>query len=152
MRLTRLIGASLIGALAAACSDTTAPPPTRVTALYVLQSVGGQPLPAIFSPRSGETATVFWATLNLDAAGNAIFAEHRRRESSNFQQERTNSRLTDYEINGENIAIGPPCPNDPLADCYPKRYGQIRDSTLTLSGEIGEPHTLIYEYRLAVSN
>jgi hypothetical protein len=152
MRLTCQKAFIPVIALTLACSEATAPPPTRVTALYVLQSIGGQPLPAIFSPRSGETATVFWATLNLDAAGNAIFAEHRRRESSSFQQERTNSRLTDYEINGETIAIGPPCPNDPLADCFPKRYGQIRDSTLTLSGEIGEPHTLIYEYRLAVSN
>jgi len=152
MRLPRLLGVALIGVLAAGCSDTTAPRPTRVTALYVLHSIGGEPLPAIFSSRNGETATVFWATLHLDAAGNATFAEHRRRESATFQQERTNSRLTDYEINDENIAIGPPCPNDPLADCYPKRYGQIRDSSLTLSGEIGEPHALIYEYRLAVSN
>ena len=113
---------------------------------------GGEPLPANFSSRYGETATVFWATLNLYVAGNATFAERRRRESATFQQENTNSRLTDYEINGETIAIGPPCPHDPLADRYPKRYGQIRDSTLTLSGEIGEPHTLVYEYRLAVSN
>src|SRR5687768_7308197 len=111
MRLSRLIGVSLVGVLAAACTDTTAPP-TRVTALYVLQSIGGEPLPANFSSRYGETATVFWATLNLDAAGNATFAERRRRESATFQEERTNSRLTDYEINGETIAIGPPCPHD----------------------------------------
>lgn len=151
MRLPRLIGVALVVMLAAGCSDATAPP-TRVTALYVLESIGGEPLPAIFSPRSGETATVFWATLNLDAAGNAIMAERRRRESSTFQQERTNTRLTGYEINGENILIGPPCPLDPLADCVPKRVGQIKDSTLSLSGELGEPHTLVYEYRLAVSN
>ena len=152
MRLTCQKVLVLAAAVTMACNDTTAPPPTRVTALYVLQSIGGEPLPAIFSPRSGETATVFWATLNLDAAGNATFAEHRRRESSSFQQDRTSSRLTDYEINGETITIGPPCPHDPLADCVPKRVGQIRDSILTLSGELGEPHTLIYEYRLAVSN
>jgi len=120
--------------------------------LYILESIGGQPLPATFSARSGETTTVFWATLNLDAAGNASLAERRRREYSSFQHERTNSWLTDYEINGENITIGPPCSNDPLADCFPKRFGQIRDSTLTLLGELGEPPTLVYEYRLAASN
>ena len=142
----------LAAAVTMACNDSTAPPPTRVTALYILHSIGGEPLPANFSSRFGETATVFWATLNLDAAGNATFAERRRRESATFQQERTNSTLTDYEINGENIAIGPPCPYSHLADCVPKRYGLIRDSTLTLSGEIGEPDTLVYEYHLAVRN
>lgn len=135
---------------AIACNDTTAP--TRVTALYVLESIGGQPLPASFSAGSGETTTVFWSTLNLDPTGNAALVEHRRRESSTYQHERTNSKLTDYEIVGENITIGHPCPHDPLADCYPKRYGQIRDSILTLSGEIGEPPTMVYEYRLVASN
>jgi hypothetical protein len=151
MRFPRLISVALVGMLAAGCNDATAPP-TRVTALYVLQSIGGEPLPAVFSSRSGETATVFWATLNLDAAGNAAMAERRRRESPTFQQEHTNTKLTDYEIIGESITIGPPCPRDTLVDCYPKRVGHVKDSILTLSGELGEPHTLVYEYRLAVSN
>jgi hypothetical protein len=151
MRLSCQKAFVLVVALTMACHETTAPP-TRVTALYVLQSIGGEPLPAVFSSRSGETATVFWATLNLDAAGNAAMAEHRRRESSTLQQEGTNTRLTDYDIVGETITIGPPCPHDPLVDCFPKRVGQIKDSILTLSGELGEPHTLVYEYHLAVSN
>ena len=150
MRLSCQKACLLLIVSAIACNDTTAP--TRVTALYVLESIGGQPLPASFSAHSGQTATVFMATLNLDPAGNAALVEYRRREFSTFQQEGRNSRLTDYEIVGENITIGPPCPHDLLADCYPKRYGQIRDSILTLSGEIGDPHTLVYEYRLAASN
>lgn len=151
MRLPRLIGVALVGTLAIGCSDVTTPP-TRVTALYVLESIAGEPLPAIFSPPNGETATVFWATLSLDVAGNAAMVERRRRESSTFQQERTISILTDYEIIGETITIGPPCPLDPTVDCVPKRVGQIKGSTLTLSGELGDPNTLVYEYRLAASN
>ena len=141
----------VVALLVAGCSDATAPP-TRVTALYLLESINGEPLPAIYSPRSGETATVFWATLNLDAAGNAALAERRHRVSSTFQQERTNTRLTGYEIVGEDITIGPPCPNDPLVNCVPLRFGQIKDSILTLSGELGDPHTVVYQYRLAESN
>ncbi len=157
MRLPRLIGVAILSALAFSCSDSTAPP-TRVTALYVLESIGGQPLPATYSPNQFATVTVFWGTLNLDAAGNASMAERRRRESGTLQQERTNTWIKDYEITGENISIGPTCGQDVLAadvlttDCYPKRVGQIAGSTLTLSGEVDEPYSLTYVYRLAASN
>lgn len=156
MRLPRLIGVAVLGLSAFSCSDATAPP-TRVTALYVLESIGGEPLPATFSPNQFATVTVFWGTLNLDAAGNASMAERRRRESGTSQQERTNTWIKDYEIAGEAISIGHPCGPDVLGpdiymDCYPKRHGQISGSTLTLSGEVDEPHTLTYVYRLAASN
>jgi hypothetical protein len=149
MRLSRLIAVALASLVAAGCSDATAPP-VRVTALYILESIGGQPLPTTFSPSQIETATVFWGTVNLDAEGNATLVEHRRSEFATSQHERTIARLTDYEISGETITVGPPCLHDPLADCYPKRVGQITGSTLTLSAEFGGPP--VYLYRLAVSN
>jgi hypothetical protein len=148
MRLVRSIAVALVSVLAAGCSDATAPP-IRVTALYVLESVGGQPLPATFTVNPIETATVFWGTLNLDAAGNATLVERRRSEFATSQHERTIARITDYEISGETIAVGPPCLHDPLANCYPKRFGQITGSILTLSAEFGSPP--VYLYRLAVT-
>ena len=148
MRFPRLPGSTLIMLLAASCSDSTAP--TRVTALYVLESVDGQPLPTSFSPRPGETVTVLWETVNLDATGNATTVERRRTETSTVQHERTSAKITDYEIIGERIEIGPPCSLDPRVDCVPKRIGQITPSTLTLSGDLGAPHGQLYLYRLGV--
>lgn len=151
MRLVRPIAVALVSVLAAGCSDATAPP-TRITALYLLDSIDGQPLPATFAVNPIETATVSWGTLNLDAEGNATLVERRRSEFATSQHERTIARITDYEISGETIMVGPPCLHDPLADCYPKRVGQIKGSTLTLSGEVNEPHSIVYLYRLAVTN
>ncbi len=150
MHLARSFTVALTATLAAGCTDATAPP-KRVTALYVLESVDGNPLPATFSMVPAGTTTIYWATLNLDAAGNATIAERRRRESGTSQQEQTHTILTDYEITGENIAIGPPCLDDTLADCAPKRVGQITGSTLTLSGGLSDPQSLVFLYRLAVS-
>lgn len=148
MRLPRLIGVAAVGMLSLSCSDSTAPP-NRVTALYLLESIDGDPLPAISVRTPIETITVFWSTLNLDLTGKAAMAEHRRSETGN---ERTDTRITDYEISGERITIGPPCPNDPLADCALKRVGRIEGSTLTLPGYDGNPNTLTFVYRLAASN
>ncbi len=148
MSLPRSFGAAFIMLLAAGCGDSTAPP-TRLTASYVLESINGQALPASFSPRAGETATVFWETISLDATGNATSVQRRRTETATVQHELTNAKITDYEIDGESIEIGPPCSLDPRADCAPKRVGQITPSTLTLSGELGDPHGLVYLYRLA---
>lgn len=145
-RLIALVATMLV---ATGCGDSTAPP-TRITALYVLESINGQALPTSFSPYAGQTATVLWETVNLDATGNATTVQRRRTETATVQQERTEARITGYEITGERIEIGPPCPHDPLADCVPKRVGQITPSTLTLSGDLGDPHGFVYLYRLAV--
>lgn len=149
MLFLRLPGSTLIMLLAAGCGDSTAPP-MRMTALYVLESINGQALPTSFLPYPGQTATVLWETVNLDVTGNATTVQRRRTETATVQQERTEARITGYEITGERIEIGPPCPNDTLADCVPKRVGQITPSTLTLSGDLGDPHGLVYLYRLAV--
>lgn len=150
MLFPRLIGLALTMLIALGCSASTAPP-TRVTALYVLETIGGQPLPATFSPYTGETATIFWATLGLDPAGNATIVERRRTETATFQYEVTDARITNYEIIGETITVGPPCPNDPLALCVVKRTGQITGSTLTLTTELGDPNGPLYVYRLAAT-
>ncbi|HWL39815.1 MAG TPA: hypothetical protein VNO75_06210 [Gemmatimonadaceae bacterium] len=150
MRLPRSIGVVVAGLVAVSCGDSTAPP-ERVNALYVLESIGGQPLPATFAADPLETATVFWATLNLDPAGNATLAERRRSVWQTSQQERTIAIQTDYEIIGEDISIGPPCRHHPLALCVPKRVGKLQGQTLTLRYDFEEPH-LTYTYRLAVGN
>lgn len=148
MRLVRSIIVALAGVLAAGCSDATAPP-QRVTALYVLESIGGQLLPATFSPSPIETATVLWGTVNLDARGNATVVERRLSASTTYQRERTIARLTPYEIDAETITIGHTCVHHPLASCAPTRVGQITGSMLTLSTDFGRPP--VYLYRLAVT-
>jgi hypothetical protein len=149
MRLVRPIAVALVSVLAAGCSDATAPP-TRVTALYLLESIDDQPLPATFAVNPIETATVSWGTLNLDAEGNATLVERRRSEFATSQHERTIAQITDYEISGETIMVGPPCLHDPLADCVPKRIGEITASTLTLKEAVLDAP--VYLYRLAVTN
>jgi hypothetical protein len=134
--------------LAAGCSDSTAPP-ERVTAVYVLETIGGQPLPATVSTDIGGTTTVFWGTLSLDAAGKATIVEHRRNQSGPNQQEQTSAGRTDYELTGTTIFVGPPCLDDTL-DCMPVRVGQIAATTLTLSAPLSEPPSLVYAYRVAL--
>ena len=150
MQLPRLIGVAVVGMLALSCSDSTGP--TRVTALYLLESIDGEPLPATFASSPIETSTVFWATLNLDEAGNAAMAEHRYSLSGGFEQERTHTQITVYEISGEFITLGHRCRIGPLIDCAPNRVGRIEGSSLRLSGSDGDPNNLTYVYRLAASN
>jgi hypothetical protein len=150
MKFSCLLAVSFV-ALAGGCGDATAPS-QNVTALYVLESINGEVLPATFSIHPGWIATVSWATVNLDAAGNATIVERRRTETPSSQFERTDARITDYEITGERIEIGPPCPLDAPIDCVPKRIGQITASTLTLSGDLGDPNGVVYLYRLAATD
>jgi hypothetical protein len=150
MKLPCLVAVSIV-TFASGCGNATAPS-QNVTALYVLESINGQSLPATFSLHPGWIATVSWATVNLDAAGNATMAERRRTETPSSQFERTAARITDYEITGERIEIGPPCPLDAPIDCVPKRIGLITASTLTLSGDLGDPHGVLYLYRLAATD
>jgi hypothetical protein len=147
MRLVRPIAAAFVGLLATGCGDPTAP--KRVTALYILESINGQPLPATFSQSPIETATVFWATLNLDLAGNASMAERRRSVYATSQHERTNTWLTGYEITGQAIVIGPPCGSDVERDCAIRRYGEIIGSTLTLRESVVDAP--VYLYHLAAN-
>ena len=147
MLFPRLIGSALVLLPAVACSDSTAPP-ARVTAVYVLETIGGQPLPTTVSTHIGGTTTVFWSTLSLDAAGKATIVEHRRNQVGSSQQEQTSARRTDYNLTGTSITVGPPCLDD-TPDCYPHRIGQITETTLTLSAPLGEPHSIVYSYRIA---
>lgn len=146
MRIHRLIGVALT-VLLAGCSDSTAPS-RRVTAVYVLETIGGQPLPATVSTNLGGTTTVFWGTLSLDDEGKATIVEHRRIQSGANQQEQTSAGRTDYELTGSTIYVGPPCRDD-TPDCVPVRVGQVAATTLTLSAPLGEPQSLLYSYRIA---
>ena len=132
--------------LLAGCSDSTAPA-NRVTAVYVLETIAGQPLPATIARITGGTTTVLWGTLTLDPDGKATIIEHRRNQVGANQQEQTSAGRTDYNLSGTSITIGPPCRDD-TPDCYPHRFGQLTETRLTLSAPLGEPEVL-YSYRVA---
>ena len=150
MRIHRLIGVALTVVLVTGCSNSTAPP-RRVTAVYILETVGGQRLPATVSTNIGGTTTVFWGTLSLDAEGKATIVEHRRNQSGANQQEQTSAGRTDYKLTGTAIYVGPPCLDD-TPDCMPGRVGQMDGTTLTLSAPLGEPQSLVYSYRVALAD
>lgn len=146
MLIHRLI-AALTAVVIAGCSNSTGPG-TRVTAVYVLETIGGQPLPATVSTNLGGTTTVFWGTLSLDEAGKATIVEHRRNQTGANQQEQTSAGRTDYKLTGTSIYVGPPCLDD-TPDCVPGRVGQLAATTLTLSAPLGEPQYVLYSYRIA---
>jgi hypothetical protein len=150
MLFPRLLGSTLVILLAASCTDSTAPS-RRVTAVYVLETIDGQSLPATVSTNAGPTTTVFWGTLSLDAAGKATIVEHRSNQSGGNQQGQTSAGRTDYKLTGTSIYVGPPCLDD-TPDCMPGRVGEMAETTLTLSGPISEPHSRVYAYRLALED
>ena len=149
MRFPQCLNGTLALVLAAGCTSSTAPP-TRVTAVYVLETIAGQPLPTTISTNIGATTTVFWGTLSLDATGKATIVEHRSNQSAN-QQPQTSAVRTDYKLTGTAIYVGPPCLDD-TPDCLPGRVGEMGATTLTLSGPISEPQSRVYAYRLALED
>lgn len=125
----------LVVALTTACNESTAPP---ISGAYVLESIDGQSLPANIQAGGGDTITVFWSTLSLDAAGNAELVEHIRYVHPNSPPgEGTYTtgyvyRVTGNRVIGHNVAFdySPPCP--PNALCVEPPVGKIVGNTLTL--------------------
>lgn len=127
------------------CHDSTAPV-TPASKLYVLQSVNGQPVPA----NTGGSTSIVWATLTLDAAGNATTVDHRQTIFQGTSSENTIAIRHQYRIRGDSIEIGffTPCP--PGADCISNTFGVVADSSiaLTVSYIIYPTQPIIYFYRL----
>ncbi len=115
----------------------------------MLESVNGQSLPAGI----GGSNSVLWATLTLDAAGNAVNVDHIKSVFQNNASENTYSLRREYRIRGDSIEIGSfkPCP--PGADCIGNQLGVVADSTvaLTVSYNPYPTNPIVYLYRLIQS-
>jgi hypothetical protein len=126
-----LVVASTIG-----CHETTAPP---VAGSYVLESINGQPIPANIQAEGGDTITVIYSSLTLDAAGKAQLSEHIRYVHPNSPPGEVtyttgySYRLVSNVIEGKNIVFdfSPPCP--PNALCPVPPTGTFVGSKLVLS-------------------
>jgi hypothetical protein len=150
MRLPRLIGVVVVALLATSCSDSTAPP-RRVTALFALESVNGQPLPTTFSSGTW-TFSIYSETIRLDDAGTATISENRREVSGTYQRDINAALQVPYEIRGDRITLGFPCGNGPLDDCAPNRSGLITGSTLTLTPFRNAEGSVTYSYSQSLRN
>jgi hypothetical protein len=147
MRLSCQKTLLLVAAVTMACHESTAPPQT-VSKLYVLETINGQPLPAVLNAGQGDTTRVVWGTVILYSAGNAFTAEHWRRVyPPNPSEEGILSLQREYRIAGDNITVGSftPCPINAI--CEGNKVGKLTSSTLTLAYEhAGAP---VYLYQLA---
>jgi hypothetical protein len=140
-----LLFASTVG-----CREATTPS-TTVSRIYVLETLNGQPLPAILSAGQSDTTRVLWATLTLDATGTAVIIEHRLRVSpTNVADEATFTSRFDYRITGDSITVGSFQACQCCLPCaFPlEQVGRVTGTTLTLTFRINPPPPT-YLYRLA---
>jgi hypothetical protein len=149
MRLSCLKALLPVVALTMACHESTAPP-RMVSGVYLLESVNGQPVPAIVVAGQADTNFVLSATVTLDPAGNAVTAEHWRYVyQPNQTEEGTLTLRLEYRITDHSITIGSfqPCPANAM--CIGNRVGKLIGTTLTLAYE--NPTAPLYLYRLEPS-
>lgn len=132
MRLSRRKCFPAVLTILLACDDGTAPP--AILGTYVLESIGGQPLPVTVPTGTGYATTVFWSTLNLDASEHAVLTERSRLASPGDPgTEKVYTQRYSYRVTGASIAFeySPPCP--PNALCVAPPTGKLDGSTLILS-------------------
>ena len=127
------------------CHDSTAPA-TPSSRLYVLESVNGQQVPV----NTGGSTSILWATLTLDAVGNATTVDHRQTVFQGASTENTVAVRRQYRIRGDTIEIGSFSPCPPNADCISNTLGVLADSSIALTvGYNSFPtNPIIYLYRL----
>ena len=150
MRLPCLKACLPILALTLACSDSTSPT-KLVSGTYVLETVNGQGIPAVFSAGQADTSFMLSATLSLDGAGHGLRSEHWRYVfPPNQVQEGTFTMPVEYRIDGDNITVGSfqPCPANAL--CEGNKVGKFTSTTLTLSYETTSTSP-VFLYRLSPS-
>ena len=111
MRLSRQHLFLVLASVAIGCADSTAPDPTYVS--YSLESVNGQPLPAVIRrPIPEESITVVSATLNIYSNDRVTWVEHQRELSGNGPVETIFTRHFTYHRDGNSVELHPfPCPD-----------------------------------------
>ena len=146
MRLSRRTMSFLVFALAIACRDTTAP--ERISAGFVLESVNGQPLPAVLFSDATRILTVVGSTLTLTMDGHAFIGEVYTQNSQGIVTQPTFAATLEYQLHGDQIEIGSFTPCPPNAQCAANATGTLSNGTLTLNNPLPAPNK-IYVYRTA---
>ena len=126
------------------CHNTTAP--ERISAGFVLQSVNGQPLPAVLFSDATRTLTVVSSILTLTMDGHAFIGESYRQDSQGIVTQPTFVATLDYRLHGDQIEIGSFTPCPPNALCAANATGTLANGTLTLNNPLPAPNK-IYFYR-----
>jgi hypothetical protein len=139
----------LLSALLFGCSDATAP--RYVAGYYVLESVNGQPVPAILYSDANQTYSIVSGTLFFDDDANADVFLHRREVNQGTTIEDRFAGILNYRLDGNTIEIDrfPPCPPNALCDTE-SFLGTLSETSLTIF--VGRPidaSPQIYQYRLA---
>jgi hypothetical protein len=131
------------------CESATAPVPNQ-RRLYVLADVDGQPLPAVMGSQVGDTDTVLWATVTLDAAGHAVLMKRYRHAYLAYPPDTSTSvSEMNYLAAGDSITVGffGPC----MDLCAPNLVGQLTDSVLTLTYDVTPRFDPLYRYQLSAT-
>jgi hypothetical protein len=145
--LSRTLVASL-GVLAVGCSDSTGPALSE--RVFILQSINGQPLPAILSPIPEETVSVLSAALFFRTNNEVVWTEVRREASNNVPREVTYASTLDYRRMGDRVVIGANTICRGI-DLCPFSEGTLTDSGLSLTvGSFSPTIPIIYEFVEAV--
>lgn len=149
MRLLRQHLFLVLAPLSLGCRDSTAPPLTYTS--YSLESVNGQPLPAVIGlkPIPEESISVVSATLQIYSNDRVEWVERRRELTNNGPVETVFTRQFEYRRDGDNVQIGNfDCPPDALCAVY---SGVIIDSKLHLTvGRFSPTEPIIYVFRFTV--
>ena len=145
MRLSRWRVSFLAFASILACRDTTGP--ERISAFFSLQSVSGQPLPAVIFSDATITRTVVSSTLQLDTQGHAIITEADREDAQGIVTEPIFTATLDYRLRGDQIEIGSFTMCPPNALCASDATGTISNGILTLNNPLPALGK-VYVYRI----
>ena len=146
MRFCRHESFLLLAALSLGCADSTAPEP--IHSFYVLESVNGQPLPAVLSPLPEESISVLSATLEFDSKDHVTWAERRRELSNNVPRETVYTTRLDYRRDGPTVEIGYfDCPPNALCPLF---TGVFIDTKLHLTvGWFSPTDPIVYVFGMA---
>lgn len=129
-----LVLPSLLALLAAGCDATNLLQPEEVAGEYVLESLNGSPLPAVWF--SSETATfhVLADTLRLgaDRLGSHVRAARTDYPDARPDEVHTATGQLSYRIRSRRIEFGYTCPPTALCTPPPHTLGRLDGSTLVV--------------------
>ena len=147
MRLSSQKALLFLTACTIGCHNATSAAQTTSRA-YVLESINGRPLPAIWYAKDGDTSWTHWGKLSLDRDGNAVRVAYGTHTYHGTQAGGgTQTWRAKYRFRGDSIELGfRPC----KAPCFVGDVGRISGSTLTLTPRTNPPRPWpVYLYRLS---
>ncbi|HET7458760.1 MAG TPA: hypothetical protein VFJ74_14020 [Gemmatimonadaceae bacterium] len=142
---------AVLGTLAACNHDSTGPKVVPEYRSYVLQSVGGAPLPYYQeATTAGDTVTILAETVSLRTDGTATRTSLVRTVvGGGSGSTGTQSGTFGYQISGSQITLVPQC--GPGANCIPGFGGTITDGQLSFRA-INQPEAPLYVYGRILPN